>query len=74
MSRDPNSTGPLQRQRLHRQRRRRRSTSKVLNQAELAALLDVAEAELPAALEREGISFHQDARGAIWASIDQSLL
>jgi hypothetical protein len=60
--------------RLHRQRQRRRNTSSVLNQSELAALFDVPESELKATLKSAGWNFHEDARGLLWASVDTQAL
>lgn len=52
---------------LHRQRRRRKRVA-VLNQDELADLLDVPLADLRARLDELGWRYHQDSSGALWGT------
>jgi hypothetical protein len=40
-----------------------------MNHAELAAHFDVPQHQLKAALEAAGWKFHEDANGALWASV-----
>ena len=54
---------------LHRQRRRRRSTVRVLDHSELANELGVAERDLKTALDEAGWRYHEDANGRLWASV-----
>jgi len=63
---------PLQQQRLHRQRRRRRNPATVLDQRELAQLLEVPEQQLKKALIGAGWKYHEDAMGRIWASVSEA--
>ncbi len=56
---------------LHRQRRRRHATVRVLDHAELAAEFRVAEDELKAALDAAGWRYHEDANGRLWASVTE---
>lgn len=53
--------------RLHRQRKKRQS-SVVMNQAELAEHFKVAESQLKASLEAAGWDYHEDGNGRLWAS------
>ena len=54
---------------LHRQRTRRRTTARVLDEQELAAEFDTSVEALEARLISEGIAFHKDSQGRIWASL-----
>jgi hypothetical protein len=54
---------------LHRQRTRRRSTARVLDEHELAAELAIPLQDLEANLISQGIAYHKDSRGRIWASV-----
>ncbi len=54
--------------RLHRQRRRRAAPT-IMNQAELAAHFSVPESQVKAALQAASWNFHEDANGALWASV-----
>jgi len=53
---------------LHRRRKGRRKRVAVLNQDELADLLDVPLSELRAALEAAGWRYHEDSTGGLWAT------
>ena len=53
--------------RLHRQRRSRRPTVQVLDDAELAEHFGVEPADLKPALMAAGWDFHEDANGRLWA-------
>lgn len=53
---------------LHRQRSGRRKRVTVLNQEELAELLDVSVTDLRARLDELGWRYHQDSAGALWAT------
>jgi len=54
--------------RLHRQRRRRVAPI-IMNQSELAAYFGVPECQVKAALQAASWNFHEDANGALWASV-----
>jgi hypothetical protein len=58
---------------LHRQRKGRRRPVKVMNHAELAAHFGVEQDQLKAALIEAGWSFHEDAAGKLWASVEGEL-
>ena len=53
---------------LHRQRTGRRPRVKVLDQNELADLLNVPVSELREELDRRGWPYHVDGSGRLWAS------
>jgi hypothetical protein len=53
---------------LHRQRRSRRRTVQVLNQAELAECFGVPHDQVRDALLAAGWQFHEDSTGALWAT------
>ena len=54
---------------LHRQRTRRRSTARVLDQSELAERFGVELADLKEHLEHQGVRYHMDGQSRLWASI-----
>jgi hypothetical protein len=53
---------------LHRRRTRRRKRVAVLNQQELAELLNVSVADLADVLDELGWRYHRDSAGALWAT------
>ncbi len=53
---------------LHRRRHGRRKRVAVLNQRELAELLNVSLDDLRARLDELGWRYHQDSTGALWAT------
>ena len=57
-------------QKLHRQRRGRRKSVTILNQAEIANLFAIPESQVKEALDAAGWRYHEDANGAIWASVE----
>lgn len=56
---------------LHRQRTGRRPRVQVLDQNELADLLDVPVAELRKELDARGWSYHADSAGNLWATLPE---
>jgi len=53
---------------LHRRRKGRRKRVAVLNQDELAQLLNLPLADLRARLDELGWRYHEDSAGALWAT------
>lgn len=53
---------------LHRRRKGRRKRVAVLNQDELAELLNVSIADLRSTLDQRGWRYHSDSAGALWAT------
>lgn len=60
----------FQTRKLHRQRVSRRKRAFVLNRDELAEHFQVSASEVEAALSENGIDFHTDSTGGVFASID----
>lgn len=56
---------------LHRQRTRRRNKAVVLNSIELCDHFAISLEDLEVLLRREGVHFHKDSQGEIWASVER---
>ena len=54
---------------LHRQRVRRHPRAQVLDSAELCAYFGVPRQHLLATLAEQGIAYHSDSQGEVWASV-----